>query len=426
MEEPMTTCDVLIATIGMRDPETEDGPTGPMRAAVCLRPRTVLLIALPDVLAQAEKTRAAIEGALPEADVRVITLDTGDPVDIDGLQQALDSELGAIGAEISGRSVAVCGSSGTPQLGLALTLTAMARFPQATHYQALAPQFAAEPLLRAFDPDVLRHHTEMDNAFAALESCQFALARRLFEARLESRTTLARRASPALRAGHLLATALLAAERLDAAEASRILADRNGLSGRARRDLEPLKQWYAGIGSGGKGSTDWPVELAALSRRQRRAGASAQALISAAIAMEAAVAVRFRTRHGLNLDKLKGEELERVPDDLRGALVPLGGSAFRLEGAEKRSCWLKSIDPEYAHALGDKKAQSLRKSLIEARNDLVHQGRSPRPESLEGGLEFLDALFSAFGWRLSADCPSSPQAVAAFAARCRGEAGLAA
>lgn len=422
----MTAYDVLIATIGMRDPQTEGGPTGPLRAAESLRPHTVLLIALPDVQAQAEETRAAIRGAVPGADVRLITLDTSDPVDIDGLQQALDSELRDLANEISGRSVAVCGSSGTPQLGLALTLTAMARFPGATHYQALAPQFAAEPLLRTFDPDVLRHHTETASAFAALEACQFTLARRLFESRLTSRTTVARRAGAALRAGHLLATALLAAERLDAAEASCALSRLSDLSRPARRDLEQLKQWYASIANRGRASADWPVELAALARRQQRAGAPAQALISAAIAMEAAIAVRFRTKHGLDLDKLKGEDPQRVPGDLRSSLVRLGGSAFRLEGAEKRSRWLERIDPEYGSVLRDREAQSRRKNLSEARNDLVHQGRPPRPEDLEGGLELLDTLFRAFGWRLSADCPSSPQAVAAFAARCRGEAGLAA
>lgn len=424
IEEPMTACDVLIATIGMRDPETEHGPTGPLRAAQGLRPRTVLLIALPEVVAQAGETSAAVRRAIPGADVRVITLDASDPVDIDCLQQALDSEIGALGAEISGKSVAVCGSSGTPQLGLALTLMAMARFPGATHYQALAPQFATGPLLREFDPDVLRHHTETANAFDALESCQWALARRLFESRLASRTALARGAGAALRAGRLLATALLAAEKLDAAGASRALSSLSELSRPARRDLEQLKQWYAGIDSRGRGSTNWPVELAALARRQQRAGAPAQALISAAIAMEAAIAVRFRTQHGLDLDKLK--DLQRVPEDLRGSLVSLGGSSFRLEGAEKRSRWLERIDPEYARMLRDREAQSQRKNLTEARNDLVHQGRPLRPEALAGGLEFLDALFRAFGWRLSADCPSSPQAVAAFAALRRSEAGLAA
>lgn len=419
----MMACDLLIATIGKRDPATQYGATGPLRAAWELRPGTVLLIALPDVVGQAELTSAAIVWALPGTSVRNITLDVPDPADIDRLQQDLADRLATLGAEIRDRSIAVCASSGTPQLGLALTLTAMARFPAAIHYQALDPQFAAEPLLRAFDPDVLRHHTEAARAFDALEDCQFAIARRLFEARLASGTALARNAAPALRAGYLLATALLAAERLDAGQASRTLAALADVPRAARRDLEQVKQWYGGIASRGRASTDWPVELAALARRQQRAGASAQALITAAIALEAAIAVRFRTRHRLNPDELKGDSLQRVPDDLRDALVPLGGSAYRLEGAEKRSRWLERIDPEYASVLREREPQ--RKQLAEARNRLVHQGTTPPPESLQQGLELLDAVFRAFRWRLSADCPSSPQAVAAFVARRRAEAGLA-
>jgi hypothetical protein len=349
-------------------------------------------------------------------------MDVRDPVDVDELQHAIDAELAGLGGP-DARSIAICATSGTPQLSLALTLVAMSRFPGAAHYQALDPERAAEPLLRRYDPDVIRHRMEAVAAIGALESCQFPVAVRLFESRLASGTTVSASALGAFNAGRAVAGALAKAADLDARGASEALTPTEGrdagLSTGDRRAVSALKQWYGKIAAGGKGSTEWPVELTALALRQRAAGATAASVLSAAIAFEAALTARLRTPHGLDPDNVKSKD--DLPAEIRHYLLT-NERPFRVEGAEKRSDWLARIDPQYARIVEGH--AGARKALGKARNHLVHRGTSPGEEVLEAGICLLAAVFSAFGWISPEACPSSPAVVAALAGRLRQEAGI--
>jgi hypothetical protein len=150
---------LLIATIGARDPSTDSGPTGPLRAALELRPDGVLLVYLADVRANAEATLTAIRDAAPATAVEMIEVPASDPVDTGALIQAVDRALVRYLRGAQGE-IALCATSGTPQFSLAATLVVLARAPSAVHLQALDPSRAAPPYLRQFDPDILRRTAE--------------------------------------------------------------------------------------------------------------------------------------------------------------------------------------------------------------------------------------------------------------------------
>lgn len=414
----MESFQLLIATIGNRDPESGAGPLGALRAATELRPKRVGLLALPDVKENAQKTADRIRSHLAGCDVAVLDISAADPADLGGL-------MGAVDRAISGHlddgqdSVAVCATSGTPQLSLATTLVLMARCPSAVHYQALDPAKASPPHLRRFDPDSIRHHTETEQAFLALEACRFGAAESLLTRRLEhlKGDRSAPGARRALDTALLLARALLAAESMDMQGAHRCLA--TGI--KQGSPLEPLAQHYRSLAANRRGNPLWPAEIGAVALRQQRSGLQAPALLTTATAAEVALAVRLRTEHEIDPPRVDESRASDWPEEIRPRLRNEDGHVL-LQGAENLSEVLRFEDPGYNEFLKDHDAQ--RKRLLEARNKLIHEGKAPDPETVESSLAFLDGLFGAFGWAGPSDCVSAPEAIRTIVDDLRRQAGF--
>jgi hypothetical protein len=143
---------ILLATVGGRDPAFDGEPTGPLRAALTLRPVVVVLVHTDGTAQNARTTQARIESDLPGTGLQLHRLD-GDPSDRRGLLEQcheLVENLRAEGGIRTGWTVHVCATSGTPQMGDALGVAVAARYPGARHWQALNPKEAAAgtPLLR--------------------------------------------------------------------------------------------------------------------------------------------------------------------------------------------------------------------------------------------------------------------------------------
>jgi hypothetical protein len=75
---------ILLATVGGRDPAFDGEPTGPLRAALALRPAVVVLVRTDGTAQNARTTQARIESDLPGTGLRLHRLD-GDPSDRRGL-----------------------------------------------------------------------------------------------------------------------------------------------------------------------------------------------------------------------------------------------------------------------------------------------------------------------------------------------------
>ncbi len=427
-EREASQVELFVASIGNRDPETESGPTGPLRGARELRPARVVLVALPGVESQADATRKRIAAELPEAEVAVEPLAVRDQVDIDELLHACGRLLDRLTNGVRPDHVAVCASSGTPQLTLALTLATMARAPQALHFQAADPAKTDRPW-RPFDPDALRHHAELDAGFRMLEACRFAEAAGLLERRAQSATTAARARLPSIRAALALAQALGHADALRPADAATALcgASVKGLPSRAAEGWQAVTSWYGGFkGARMDWNPRWPVELAARAHRQRTAGRVGEALVAAAIAFEVALAVRLRTAHDLDPEAITLEDRARIPDDLReelrmrGPQKALDPPVYRIEGAQRRSELLRALDPAFLQLDPATRVEP----FLNARNLLVHAARRPREELVDDFLRFLGKVCRAFEWGDPAECPSSPAALAGLAAALRPGAGL--
>lgn len=415
--------DLLLGSIGGRDPETEHGPLGPLRAALELRPRQVFLIAHTDVVGNAERTRSRILDEVPDAEVEILRLDLDDPVHIDRLVTYIDRLI--TGEDVrarlqAARRLAVCASSGTPQITLALTLVTLFRLPGADHFQALDPQKAGAPPLRPFDPDVLRHHAELEQALIALGRCELGEACRLLDRRLESPSLAARRDLPQVRAAHAVCQMLLAAEAFDPRAAAQVAqVGRKGLPAGVVESVAALHEWYRRLARHRQDNPDWAVELVALALRQRTAGRQAQALITAAIAFEVALVVRFKTAHRLDPYNLNAHELTRFSNGVRTRARPIEKTAvFSLQGAELLTQALKEIDPTFLRLLDEQ--EGARKQLVERRNKLVHEGRPPDEATLDDGLRFLRALCRTFDWRDPEEVPSSPLAIERLVRGLRG------
>jgi len=348
-----------------------------------------------------------------------------DPVDLDCLLHALGQELRPLAQQGPGARVACCATSGTPQLSLALTLAAMALFPQARHYQALDPSHAQAPLLREFDPDTLHHQAELDAALRALENCQLVEAALLFERRLNSAAPVARSAAPVVRAGQAVARALAAIAAFNPRPAAGMMqVSRKGLPNAAATALSNLETWFSQLSRKLSTNERWPVELAALSLRQQTAGLEAPALLTAAIAFEVALAVRLRTAHQFDPDRIKQADLHRLPEPLRQKARQFADepNMYRVEGARLRSQTLAHLDSGYNDVLHEFTAAE--KALIEQRNDVMHQAKGPEPGAIEEAAKFLAAMFAAFDWPDPSSCPSAPRPIAELVRALRSAASL--
>lgn len=415
---PSDQIDLLIASIGARDPETASGPTGPLRAARELRPNRVYLLAHTEVKTQASATAKRISAELNGAKTEVLDL-TGDPADLDSLLLACSRLLEGIPTHAD-ETVAVCATSGTPQLTLALTLAASARWLRARHFQALDPE-KTDRAWREFNPDVLWHHNELETGLQMLADCRFVEAAAILSRRVQSEASEARAHRPAIRAAFALARALQAADGLDPKAAqAQLNISASALPAAAAHKLGQLRQWFQGL-TRSKRQPQWAVELAARARRELHAERAPQALVAAAMALEAALTVQLRARY-LNPDKLRKDDLSRLPQAVRAGVRTLDAAAdvYRIEGAERRSEALAELDAAYHPLHQDPR----RKALLEARNDLVHAAKSPSLRVVQDSLKFLEDLCRGLGWPAPSACPSAPQAIGTLVKDLRQAAGL--
>jgi len=367
---------------------------------------------------QAEATKDSISKLPARPAVVVKPLPKSDPADLDGLLAACGRLLDEVLPQGGAGTVAVCATSGTPQLSLALTLAVSALRPDARHFQALDPSSTGQ-FWREFNPDALRHHTELEAGFKMLASCRFEEAAELLERRRKSAATEARARRPAIEAALAVTTALAKADALSPSEAHAALnVGVAKLPEAAARSLGSLKEWYKSLKDAQGKNPRWPVELAARAAREKAAGRIPQALVAAAIAFEAALTVRLRASHGLDPDRLSTRDRERLPnaDECR----ELKPGAYRLEGAERRSAALAAIDEEYERLHDDAR----REPLLETRNKLVHSAKAPSDTAVDDALAFLEDLCGAFGWPSPSECPSAPDALAKLVRDLRRAAGL--
>lgn len=423
--ESATGLTALIATIGERDPDgrprrAELGeppalapddpipqPTGPLLAARLRRPGAVYLLATRGVQRPAELTRDRIAA---ELGVRpVITWLEGDHASFDAMQRAVENALRAIRTELpEGADVIVCPSSGTPQMGQALTLVAMFLFPGARFVQALDPRYVTgmEERLRPFDPRATRVRFDLERAVKALRAGHWAVAADILTTVGACESRVVDDARPTIAAALRLALGMRYAEELEYDSAARALEPgrRTGF----RAELEALKQWYAGLDRGGMRYTGRPRELAAITAWQCRHGALSRATVTAAMAWETAVTVALRSCCKLNPDKLSRTDLGRLPAEVRGQAREVGGR-YRLEGQRLRRQTLEALNPTARQALAG--CGAALEQLSEMRNQLVHQGSldgyAPE-EVITVALAALDTLFEALAWGSWRAAPSAP------------------
>jgi hypothetical protein len=164
---------VLLATIGLQDPIGERSePTGPLRAALHLRPATVVLLHSAGTRSQAAATAHRIGDDVGPVATRLCLLD-GDPSDQAAMLERcreLIEELRADSVFRKGCPVEVCATSGTPAMSTALTLAVAARYPQASHWQALNPSQAAAGTDLQHPPDTIAHLATVMRAASASHS----------------------------------------------------------------------------------------------------------------------------------------------------------------------------------------------------------------------------------------------------------------
>lgn len=427
----------LIATIGERDPDGRprrangaapppltpddpiDQPTGPLLCARAYRPGAVYLLATEGVRLPAELTRDRITAELG-VDPAITWLE-GDHANFDDMQGAVEHALRSVRRELpEGAQVIVCPSSGTPQMGQALTIVAMFLFPAAQIVQALDPRYvpAGAPRLRPVDPRATRVRFDLERAAHALMEGRWAVAADILMAVRSFESRVVRDHQPTILAAWRLALGMRRADELDYAGAARALEPQRSTGFRA--ELDRLKQWYARLDGGGQGHTDRPRELAAMAERQRRLSALSQAAVTAVMAWEVTLAAALRTRCGLNPDSLRPTDLARLPGELRERVRELNGRR-RLEGQRLRRQALEKLDATARRVLARRGAAL--DQLVEMRNQLVHTGTLTGydPDAvLNSALEALHEVFAAFSWESWRTAPTAPEPLRALTGRMAG------
>lgn len=428
----------LIATIGERDPDGRQRranagvppepldpndpivqPTGPLLCAREYRPGVVVLLATAGVRVPAELTRERIVRELGvEPTLRWLA---GDHANFDDMQGAVERELRAVRRELpEGARVIVCPSSGTPQMGQALTIVAMFLFPAAQFVQALDPRYLPPdaPRLRPFDPRATRVRFDLERAAQALRDGHWAVAADLFWGVRSFESRLVQEQAAAVTAAWRLARGMGYADELEFTRAVACLEPQRGTGFRA--ELDALKQWYGGLQSAGRGGPTLPRELAALAARQRYRGALSQAMVMGTLAWETALTVALRTRGKVNPDGLRTADLSRLSPELRARVREEGGRR-RLEGARLRRQALAELDAAARQYL-DEHGPAVER-MVEMRNQLVHTGahnQSDPDRLIDDALNVLDGLFTRFGWGSWRDAPTAPERLRELATRIAG------
>jgi hypothetical protein len=428
---------VLIATIGERDPDGTlrrpgagippplspddpiDQPTGPLLCARVHRPGAVELLATEGVRRPAELTRDRIAAELGVTPA--VTWLEGDHASFDDMQGAVERALRVIRRELpEGARVVVCPSSGTPQMGQALTIVAMFLFPTASFVQALDPRYVptGASRLRPVDPRATRVRFDLERAARALVEGHWAVAADILMAVRSFESRVVRDHQPTVLAAWRLALGIRRAEELDYAGAAHALEPQRGTGFRA--ELDRLKQWYARLDGGGQGHTDRPRELVAMTERQRRSGALSRATVTAAMAWETTLTVALRTRCGLNPDTMRPNDLARLSEEVRERVREVNGRR-RLEGQRLRRQALEELDATARRVFAERGAAL--DALVEMRNQLVHAGTLTGyvPDAVIGAaVEALDTVFAAFAWESWRTAPTAPGPLRALVERMTG------
>jgi hypothetical protein len=434
--ETETGVTVLIATIGERDPDGRsrrtdlaappppaddpiDQPTGPLLCARVHRPGAVYLLASEGVRRPAELTRDRIAAELGVTPA--ITWIEGDHASFDDMQGAVEGALRAVRQELPEEArVVVCPSSGTPQMGQALTIVAMFLFPTASFVQALDPRYVAGTTerLRPFDPRATRVRFDLERAARALVEGHWPVAADILLAVRSFESEVVRAYRPTILAALRFALGMRSAEELDYAGAARAFEPERGIG--FRTELDHLKQWYARLDGGGQGHTDRPRELAAMAERQRRLGARSRATVIAAMAWETTLTVALRVRCELNPDNMRPHDLQRLSVELRERVREVNGRR-RLEGQRLRRQALEELDATARRVLAEQGAAL--DELVEMRNQLVHAGSLTgyEPDAVIGAaVDALHAVFEAFSWESWRTAPTAPEPLGALARRMVG------
>jgi hypothetical protein len=415
MEGTMTT---LLASIGVQDPESNEGPTGPLRMVI-ERPtaiQRVYLFATEPVRQQADRTVERIE----ERGVPATRIDIADvdPVDVGALQRWFQRTL--LDLEIPG-PIYVCATSGTPQITTALTTVCSYLYPAAEHWQALNPKFAepGRPLTRPFDPDLLRHLDQTAQALEHLERIETISAQLLFAARAKSSLQRESAQYPFYAYGEAVCAALNAADELAPDRAFKVMdAQARWLPYRTN-----LRAWYSTLRRLDGQKPEWPVELLASAERYMARGVRSAALMRVATAYEVGLTLRLRQHPAFpfNPRKMTERQAQRLEELAReagaervGGLVNRrGGGRITLDGAERLATAVALLDkiPLEHGRLG-----GVHEKMIDARNDLAHSGRHPEPQTVEASIAFVRDRFTTWGWPVK-NCPTRPDAIREVARR---------
>jgi hypothetical protein len=407
---------ILLATVGNRDPEFGGQPTGPLRAARTLRPETVVLVHTEKTSSNADATRARVEEDAPGTTMRLHRLD-GDPSDRARLLEQcreLVEDLRSRGAIRRGWEVNVCATSGTPQMGDALSVAVAARYPDAGHWQALNPSEAGAgaSLLRKDRRDAVWILAQVADGLRLLRSGRPEEA--LGALRRHAELDMLGRSLPYVRVATALARLLARVSEHTLVEAAASLDELRGAVAVAPRPspaVDRLVTWYGRVVAPREPRV-WPLELAAAAERDFAADRRALGVIRLATAAQVAGAARLRERHRIDPTDL-GPSRERWAAGLKEEDV----GRDRDDGRLYVKTWHVELDLLAVLEGGELVPRRRRRAaaLMRARNDLLHTGSGVTPRDLDAafdeGREYVDWLFDQFRWGRLQDVPSTSAGV---------------
>jgi hypothetical protein len=425
-------CALLIASVGNRDPEYKGELTGPVRSALALQPETVVLLWNTGISPQADATRVKLTKELPGVRVELEEVPEEAVADLNALQPVFGDVLRRVmvrNPKVAPALVAVCPSSGTPQIQAALMAAAEALLPGSYQYQALDPRKAAEPLLRPLDPNLLNHIEELRGAFVAFADCNFTDARRAFETLLARPTAHLLRLRPVLLAARSVAATLQSLGHLEREEArtSALEVAMADVPISVRSEVGELVEWVRAL-EGGL-TSNWAVELASRANRLARSGQRVEAHVAAAGAIEVSVNARLLQSWQIDSEHLTPPQVERLKasSTLERSLASYPTS---IRMAENLHIALGVVEPAYKSWLqnragpGGLKLEARRKTIAEVRNKAVHEGRSVPHEFPALAFDYIDALAGYFGWTRPTQCPTAPLNVEVIAIALAAECGI--
>jgi hypothetical protein len=423
----------------MRDPIGTGGqPTGPLRAALELRPAAVVLLHTAGSIANAEATCWAIQQATSSQPVAVHLLRLeGDPTHQEVLlRQVRDhiEDLRRAGAFRSGGRVHVCGTSGTPQMRTALVLAVGNRFPTAMFWEALDPSKAnGGELLRSVEPNVLRVWTLLCHGFRLLRGGRPA----------EAAAALERAAGSDLldwSLAHTMAAVRLAELLHNVSEYAlsdatvALMALTTATEATPSAPMQRLVEWYGRVlavaTDPGRPGPDWAAEMAAMAIREHESGRRVLGMVRLASAVEVTFAVRLQEAHGICPTNL-GDQRDRVGHVLGETAIEVSGDRayvrtwsdeLRLLGALEAGEFRMGTQP------GGLQLDRARR-LFRARNELLHVGTAVSREEFDGafagGRELVSWLLERFSWRRLPAVPSLPGGIRAAVDVLADRAGIA-